>query len=161
MKHQRFIKDDPAGRFTNKDAGLAICACAISTLSDYKRAFREIDLALGLLTAAAPNFFQFASDRRGHPPSACRRRRGSDFRQRIAVFETSAATGGRLLAFLGRLPPVWFRWPINVRTHCWIAPSNFRKIRGSHNSLKSFSLVSVGLAISRRQMHYPLIFSRP
>jgi hypothetical protein len=102
MKHQRFIKDDPAGRFTNKDAGLAICACAISTLSDYRRAFREIDLALGLLTAAAPNFFQFASDRRGHPPSACRRRRGSDFRQRIAVRKTSTPTSGRLLAFLGR-----------------------------------------------------------
>ncbi len=45
-------------------AGLAICACVISTLSDYTRAFREIDLALGLLTAAAPFFFHFGSDRR-------------------------------------------------------------------------------------------------
>src|SRR5271165_674410 len=45
-------------------AGLAICACVISTLSAYTRAFREVALALGLLTAAAPFFFHFGSDRR-------------------------------------------------------------------------------------------------
>jgi len=45
-------------------AGLAICACVISTLSAYRHAFREIDLALGLLTAAAPIFLHFGSDQR-------------------------------------------------------------------------------------------------
>jgi hypothetical protein len=49
---------------TSLVAGLAICACVISTVSDYTRAFREIDMALGVLTAAAPLFFRFGGDRR-------------------------------------------------------------------------------------------------
>ncbi len=43
---------------------MAIFACVISTVSEYTRAFREIDLALGVLTAAAPLFLHFGSDRR-------------------------------------------------------------------------------------------------
>ncbi len=49
---------------TSLVAGLAIFACVISTVSEYTRAFREIDLALGVLTAAAPLFLHFGSDRR-------------------------------------------------------------------------------------------------
>jgi len=42
-------------------AGLVICACVMCSFSD--QAFREIDFALGGLTAAVP-FFHFGSDRR-------------------------------------------------------------------------------------------------
>lgn len=55
---------DHGATATSLVAGLAICACVISTLSAYRHAFREIDLALGLLTAAAPIFLHFGSDRR-------------------------------------------------------------------------------------------------
>jgi hypothetical protein len=44
-------------------SGLVICACVISTVSEYTHAFREIDLALGVMTAAAP-LFHFGSDQR-------------------------------------------------------------------------------------------------
>ncbi len=49
---------------TSLVAGLAILGCVISTFSDYTRAFREIDAALGVLTAAAPFFLRFGGDRR-------------------------------------------------------------------------------------------------
>jgi hypothetical protein len=49
---------------TSLVAGLAIFACVISTFSEYTHAFREIDFALGVLTAAAPIFFHFGGDRR-------------------------------------------------------------------------------------------------
>jgi hypothetical protein len=44
-------------------SGLVICACVIATLSEFTHVFREIDLALGVLTAVAP-FLHFGSDRR-------------------------------------------------------------------------------------------------
>lgn len=43
-------------------AGLAIAACGISGLFEYKRLFREVDVALGLLTAAAPWLLRFTGD---------------------------------------------------------------------------------------------------
>jgi hypothetical protein len=49
---------------TGDVAGVATCACVISGFSDYTRAFREIDAALGALTAAAPFLLRFGSDRR-------------------------------------------------------------------------------------------------
>jgi hypothetical protein len=42
--------------------GLVLCACVISTLSEFTRVFREINLALGIMTAVAP--LHFGSDRR-------------------------------------------------------------------------------------------------
>ncbi len=48
---------------TSLIAGLAIFACVICTFSEYTRAFREVDLALGVMTAAAP-LLHFSSDRR-------------------------------------------------------------------------------------------------
>jgi hypothetical protein len=48
---------------TSVVAGAAICACVISSFSNYTRAFREIDAALGAFTAAAPFLFRFGGDR--------------------------------------------------------------------------------------------------
>jgi hypothetical protein len=46
---------------TSLVCGLAICACVICAFSEYAHGFREVDLALGVLTAAAP-FFHFGGD---------------------------------------------------------------------------------------------------
>ena len=44
-------------------AGLAIGACAIIALTEFTRLFEEIDVALGVLAAAAPWIAGFAHDR--------------------------------------------------------------------------------------------------
>lgn len=44
-------------------AGVAIATCAIVALSEFTQLFREVDIALGVLTAAAPWLAQFATNR--------------------------------------------------------------------------------------------------
>jgi hypothetical protein len=44
-------------------SGLVICACVIATFSEFTHVFREIDLALGVMTAVAP-LFHFGADQR-------------------------------------------------------------------------------------------------
>ena len=56
--------EDRHAAATSLVAGLAIFACVLSTFSEYTHAFREIDFALGVLTATAPFFLHFGSDRR-------------------------------------------------------------------------------------------------
>jgi hypothetical protein len=45
-------------------AGAAIVACAIVAMTEFTRLFREVDLALGVLTGLAPWLLGFAGDRR-------------------------------------------------------------------------------------------------
>ena len=46
--------DDDRATASSLVAGVAIFACVTSTLSEFTRAFRDVDVLLGLLTSAAP-----------------------------------------------------------------------------------------------------------
>ena len=56
--------DDDRAMASSLVAGVAIFACVTSTLSEFTRAFREVDVGLGLLTAAAPLLLGFGADHR-------------------------------------------------------------------------------------------------
>lgn len=74
-------------------AGIAIAACVMSTVSEYTRIYREVDVALGVVTAAAPWLLRFSGD---HKAALVHLAAGA---------AVALISGGELLLWRGGHPP--------------------------------------------------------